>query len=335
MSGWCGRRTDLSPACCFVLQAGTGNSGLTLVHFCASQQQQQKKTMTSYQTSSLPWKHNHDAAMTIADAFQEDPLFSKGFRNPRARFVFAYAIAAAQIVSGSVSADMLCSLPIDGSAVDGTKDFVMATPSKGNNDEEEEGGGGANPVQSVCLWDNTKDDFTLSYFELFLRNILMSFSIYFYLIKGAACTVGYHKQVGVLINSVLVILYGVCTLWIVRFLLELFRFAIVYTYMVMNEDKYKKRYEKDQGSPLGRRPKHLSMVGTLAASRGKGIGSALMAYSLKKHDDSNLYDYYYLESSNPKNVPFYERHGFVVVGEIMVVGEKATYMIRKKPTSTN
>mmetsp|Transcript_7471 Transcript_7471/g.14150 ORF Transcript_7471/g.14150 Transcript_7471/m.14150 type:complete len:320 (-) Transcript_7471:178-1137(-) len=318
--------------------------------------------MTSYHTSSLPWKHNHAAAMTIADAFQEDPLFSKGFRNPRARFVMTYAIAAAQIGSGSVSADMLCSLPIDGSTSDGTKDFVVTTPSKGNNDEEEEGGGGggggkdetqsdkvvqereeyddnatssyANPVQSVCLWDNTKDDFTLSYFELFLRNILMSFSIYFYLIKGAAYTVGYHKQVGVLINSVLVILYGVCTLWIVRFLLELFRFMILYTYMVMNEDKYKKRYEKDQGAPLGRRPKHLSMVGTLAASRGKGIGSALMAYSLKKHDDSNLYDYYYLESSNPKNVPFYERHGFVVVGEITVVGEKATYMIRKKPTST-
>lgn len=61
-----------------------------------------------------------------------------------------------------------------------------------------------------------------------------------------------------------------------------------------------------------------------------------MKYTLKKHDDSNLYGYYYLESSNPKNVPFYERHGFVVIGETEVMGaEKATFMIRKKPISAD
>jgi ribosomal protein S18 acetylase RimI-like enzyme len=307
---------------------------------------------TPFHTSSLPWKYYHNAALTIADAFQEDPLFIKGSPYPRTRFVLTYAIAASQIGSGSSFADMLSSNDIVGAAAaaaaGGTSSTSTTQQQTNNNtkfhDNDQEQGDDhdgtttspcVNPVQCVCLWEKTKDDFILGTFELVLKNLIMAFSIYFYLIKGAACTVGYHKQVGAVINSVLVILYSVCTLWILRFLFELFRFMFVYTYMVAKGAQFKSKYEKDQGAPLGKRSKHLSMVGTLAASRGQGAGSALMRYTLKKHDDSNLYDYYYLESSNPKNVPFYERHGFVVTGDIKIIGEKATFMIRKKPTLMN
>lgn len=246
-----------------------------------------------------------------------------------------YAIAASQIGSKCVSADMLAAGSSSSSEGVTSSDILVDNEQVHGND----GDGSSSlqtppPVQSVCLWENNSADFKLGSLELFLRNVFMGISMYFYLLKGAACTVGYPKKVGVLLNSILVILYGVCTLWIIRFLLELIRFMIVYSYMVMKGVQFHKKYEKDHGAKLlGKRLKHLSMVGTLAASRGQGIGSALMRYSLQKLDDSNLYDYYYLESSNPKNVPFYERHGFVVIGDINVMGEKATYMIRKKPTS--
>lgn len=273
----------------------------------------------NHKISSLPRKKNHEAALTIANAFEDDPLFKKAFRNVRARFVMTYAIAASQLGSGNVSADSI---------------LIDATVAELNDNGGEEGEkNDLNPVQSVCLWEATKDDLKFGFFELVLRNMCMSFSMYYYFIKGAAYSVGYRKQVGVLINAILVILYGVCTLWVIRFLLELVGFVIVYMYMVIEGYGCVKKYEKDHGEPLGRRPKHLSMVGTLAASRGQGIGSELMKYSLAKLDESNLYDYYYLESSNPKNVPFYERHGFVVVGDVSIMGDKATFMIRKKPTS--
>lgn len=268
---------------------------------------------TTFQISSLPRKYNHDAAMTIADAFQEDPLFTKGSRNPRARLVLTYAIAASQIGSGSGFSDVLFSSP--------------------TADDDGGGDSSSNAILCACVWEKTKDDFKYGTFELILKNMLMGFSMYYYLIKGAAYTVGYHKQVGVVINVILVILYSVCTLWIFRFLFELFRVAFVYSYMVAEGSRFLKKYEADTGQQLGKRAKHLSMVGTLTASRGQGVGSALMRYTLKKHDESNLYDYYYLESSNPKNVPFYERHGFVVTGDAKVMGEKATFMIRKKPST--
>jgi ribosomal protein S18 acetylase RimI-like enzyme len=299
--------------------------------------EKQATTSTTFQTSSLPRKYNHDAALTIADAFQEDPLFTKGSRNPRARLVLTYAIAAAQIGSGSGFSDVLFSFPMD--VVDSSSNDTATKTTGGDAVADEEGVSGTasllsvDPVQCTCLWEKTKDDFKFGTFELILKNMLMAFSMYFYLIKGAAYTVGYHKQVGVLINAILVTVYGICTLWIIRFLFELFRVMFVYSYMVAKGDGFKKKYEKDQGAPLGKSAKHLSMVGTLTASRGKGVGSELMRYTLKKHDDSNLYDYYYLESSNPKNVPFYERHGFVVIGEAKVMGEKATFMIRKKPST--
>ena len=76
--------------------------------------------------------------------------------------------------------------------------------------------------------------------------------------------------------------------------------------------KFISEYEKEHGK-LGKHRKHLSMIGTLLALRGQGIGSMLMKYTLDRVDSSNgavVDDYHYLEKSNPKNVPLYQRHGF-------------------------
>jgi len=59
---------------------------------------------------------------------------------------------------------------------------------------------------------------------------------------------------------------------------------------------------------------YLSMLGVDPARQGRGLGSALLKHTLKRVDDERAAAY--LESSNPKNVPLYERHGFEVLGVI-------------------
>jgi ribosomal protein S18 acetylase RimI-like enzyme len=59
---------------------------------------------------------------------------------------------------------------------------------------------------------------------------------------------------------------------------------------------------------------YLPLIGADPAQQGKGYGAALMAFAMKRCDESHLPAY--LESSNPSNVPFYERYGFKVMGII-------------------
>ena len=59
---------------------------------------------------------------------------------------------------------------------------------------------------------------------------------------------------------------------------------------------------------------YLPMIGVDPAHQGAGVGSALLTEGLKAVDRDGIIAY--LESSNPKNVSLYERHGFEVIGEI-------------------
>lgn len=57
---------------------------------------------------------------------------------------------------------------------------------------------------------------------------------------------------------------------------------------------------------------YLAMIGVDPARQGQGYGSAILKESLRRCDEDGIAAY--LESSNPKNVPLYERHGFEVLG---------------------
>jgi ribosomal protein S18 acetylase RimI-like enzyme len=59
---------------------------------------------------------------------------------------------------------------------------------------------------------------------------------------------------------------------------------------------------------------YLPMIGVDPARQGQGLGSALLKAGLRRCDADGLAAY--LESSNPKNVPLYERFGFEVLGVI-------------------
>lgn len=59
---------------------------------------------------------------------------------------------------------------------------------------------------------------------------------------------------------------------------------------------------------------YLPMIGVDPTHQGGGVGSALMTEALKAVDrDGSIA---YLESSNPRNISLYERHGFEVIGNI-------------------
>jgi ribosomal protein S18 acetylase RimI-like enzyme len=59
---------------------------------------------------------------------------------------------------------------------------------------------------------------------------------------------------------------------------------------------------------------YLSMIGVDPVRQGRGLGSALLEAGLARCDAEGAMAY--LESSNPKNVPLYERYGFEVLGVI-------------------
>ena len=54
---------------------------------------------------------------------------------------------------------------------------------------------------------------------------------------------------------------------------------------------------------------YLEAIGTVPEARGQGIGPTVLTPVLDRCDNEKLPAY--LESSNPQNIPFYERHGFV------------------------
>lgn len=61
---------------------------------------------------------------------------------------------------------------------------------------------------------------------------------------------------------------------------------------------------------------YLPLIGADPAHQGEGLGEALMTYALARCDRDHAPAY--LESSNPRNIPFYERHGFEALGAIQV-----------------
>jgi len=74
---------------------------------------------------------------------------------------------------------------------------------------------------------------------------------------------------------------------------------------------------------------YLPLIGVDPALQGKGCGSRLMEHALSRCDrDKQLA---YLESSNPKNIRLYERHGFELLGTIQVGGSPPIFPMLRKP----
>lgn len=59
---------------------------------------------------------------------------------------------------------------------------------------------------------------------------------------------------------------------------------------------------------------YLPLIAADPSQTGRGLGAALMKNALQVCDEQRLPAY--LESSNPRNISLYERHGFEVMGKI-------------------
>jgi ribosomal protein S18 acetylase RimI-like enzyme len=73
---------------------------------------------------------------------------------------------------------------------------------------------------------------------------------------------------------------------------------------------------------------YLPQIGVDPIAQGRGLGAALMRHALARCDQERALAY--LEASKPANVPFYQRHGFEVTGEIRVgAAPVITPMVRR------
>jgi ribosomal protein S18 acetylase RimI-like enzyme len=61
---------------------------------------------------------------------------------------------------------------------------------------------------------------------------------------------------------------------------------------------------------------YLMLIGADAHFQGQGLGAALLKHTLRICDENG--EIAYLESSNPRNISIYERHGFEITGEIRI-----------------
>jgi ribosomal protein S18 acetylase RimI-like enzyme len=74
---------------------------------------------------------------------------------------------------------------------------------------------------------------------------------------------------------------------------------------------------------------YLAVLGVDPLQQGMGYGSALMQSVLEQCDREQCIAY--LESSNPANIPFYEKHGFGVVAQIQAGASPTMFAMSRQP----
>jgi ribosomal protein S18 acetylase RimI-like enzyme len=74
---------------------------------------------------------------------------------------------------------------------------------------------------------------------------------------------------------------------------------------------------------------YLPLIGVDPTSQGRGYGSALMSHALLPCDRDHTLAY--LESSNPRNLSLYIRHGFEITGTIQVGSSPPLFPMVRKP----
>jgi GNAT superfamily N-acetyltransferase len=74
---------------------------------------------------------------------------------------------------------------------------------------------------------------------------------------------------------------------------------------------------------------YLEILGTDPAHQGKGVGSAMLTPILSRCDEDGIPAY--LESSKEKNIPFYNRHGFQVTGELRAKDSPTLWSMWRDP----
>lgn len=74
---------------------------------------------------------------------------------------------------------------------------------------------------------------------------------------------------------------------------------------------------------------YLPLIGVDPACQARGFGSALMDHALRRCDEEGQAAY--LESSNPRNIALYERHGFQTLATLQVGSSPPVVPMLRRP----
>lgn len=74
---------------------------------------------------------------------------------------------------------------------------------------------------------------------------------------------------------------------------------------------------------------YLPLIGTDPARQGQGIGNALLHHALARCDRDGVEAY--LESSNPRNISLYRRHGFEILSTLQFGSSPVLTPMRRPP----
>lgn len=96
-----------------------------------------------------------------------------------------------------------------------------------------------------------------------------------------------------------------------------------------NDDLFAALAEMDEWHPKDPHW-YLFAIGVEPHHQNEGLGSVLMERALPACDAERKLAY--LESSNPRNVPFYQRHGFEVMREIQIGTSPIFTLMTRDPT---
>jgi len=77
---------------------------------------------------------------------------------------------------------------------------------------------------------------------------------------------------------------------------------------------------------------YLPLIGVDPAHQGKGLGAALLKHALERCDRDRVPAY--LESTNPRNITLYKRHGFEALGTIQFGSSPPLVPMLRKPLSS-
>lgn len=125
------------------------------------------------------------------------------------------------------------------------------------------------------------------------------------------------------LTFVAAVVYSVVTVFFPIFWICFVFFAINFVRSALQFSVY---LRKDRWH--AQKKKSLMVIATSPAEQGKGLGSKFVSAAFAELEGQKYYGGYYLESSNPRNVPFYERNGFVSLGAAKMSGMTITFLVR-------
>lgn len=110
------------------------------------------------------------------------------------------------------------------------------------------------------------------------------------------------------------LMFGLRALWFVVEILCAEGFAMVMCYFRLMNMMESKRHA------LAPTAHHLQVLG--AKFTGRGLGTQCIRVGIERANKAGVPCY--LESSNPKNIPFYQRHGFRILEEVYPLADSTT-----------